>query len=55
MGSYILFARKITPLVYLSGKMFCVIAGFAAGVMFGIVAAFVFAVPAFSIRIYMRG
>ena len=38
---------KITPLVYLSGKMFCVIAGFAAGVMFGIVAAFVFAVPAF--------
>lgn len=38
---------KITPLVYLSGKMFCVIAGFAAGAMFGIVAAFVFAVPAF--------
>ncbi len=38
---------KITPLVYLSGKIFCVIAGFAAGLMFNIVFAFAFAVLAF--------
>lgn len=38
---------RITPLVYLCGKVFCAAAGFAAGLMFSIVFAFVFAVAAF--------
>ncbi len=38
---------KITPLVYLSGKVFCAAAGFAVGLMFGMAFAPVFAVAAY--------